>query len=1191
MDDDEKPELTMVSVSTSSRPRTKHTSPLYDKNHLNRLPVCLCNSASRHSGCRKYPASDQRELILAFSITKGILTCLGDDLLDKSSDFVWFFQLDGFMSYLIKSHKKLKNLANAEATKVTFPQMPKFNFQTYFVRRGTTWVFFFWWMHCGYVMVTLSLKFQGSSHDKIQTQPWQVKPTKCPFSMRLRNFKDGSTHDIGTMMCEGSIMNPKTLIRSPLDAPISTGELMTQAIDFINQYYKSLRVLKTEEHLCRVKKVALEIDATGTYQLTPDELAFGAKQAWRNAPRCIGRIQWSNLQMFDARKCRTAREMFSFLCDHIKFATNGGNLRSAITIFPQRSDGKHDFRVWNSQLLKYAGYLMPDGSVQGDPSSVDFTEVCVRLGWKPKYGRFDVLPLVLQASGEDPEVFEIPPELVLEVPMEHPEYDWFRDLNLRWYAVPAVASMLMEVGGLEFPACPFNGWYMGTEIGVRDFCDSQRYNILEEVGRRMGLDTHKLSSLWKDQALVTINVAVIHSFQRQKVTITDHHSASESFLKHMETEVRLRGGCPADWVWLVPPMSGSLTGVFHQEMVNYILSPFYYYQPDAWLTHTWKDEKKSLKKRRIHFRALARAALFSVSLFQKAMAQRVDCTVLYATETGKSQTFARKLNSMLNCAFNSRVLCMEDYDFSDLEEETLLAVVTSTFGNGDSPGNGEVQNRSGLIRMGGGDARLADLGARRLMPTGEGDELNGQEEAFSAWAQAAFQVSARSSIYHPAVCDFSLTEVHSKIVIPMRLKHRENLQSPESSHATILVELEKGGEAESLLFSPGDHVGVFPANPPEVVNGILKNLPNAPPHKQSLRLERLSATGAGQTLRIPACPLSQALTYLLDITTPPSQGLLQKLSQMATKEGDRHRLLTMAKDIDEYMKWKDFYRPNLLEVLDQFPSVEVSAPFLLSQLPLLKPRLYSVSSSQNLYQDEVHLTVSVVSYRTQGKNTKCIADTRHSGPVCMCLTAYPDFLDGQGPVHRGVCSNCSNGFHLPTDPTSPTILVGAGSGIAPYRSFWQQQLHGLKENGLPGIPMTLVFGCRNPDTDFLYKEELMEMRHRGALKAIIPAYSRRPGQPKVYVQDVLRKKLAKQVFQVLHQDEGHLYVCGSMSMAREVELTVQEILVSSLGIGSSEAKEYVKRLKVSLSPLLTGHSQQLCACVPYNNCKKSFSHL
>lgn len=138
--------------------------------------------------------------------------------------------------------------------------------------------------------------------------------------------------------------------------------------------------------------------------------------------------------------------------------------RSAITVFPQRSDGKHDFRVWNAQLIRYAGYQMPDGSIRGDPANVEFTQVpspasatghwggephgervtewspeetrspglqthraclvpqlCIDLGWKPKYGRFDVVPLVLQANGRDPELFEIPPDLVLEVAMEHPK--------------------------------------------------------------------------------------------------------------------------------------------------------------------------------------------------------------------------------------------------------------------------------------------------------------------------------------------------------------------------------------------------------------------------------------------------------------------------------------------------------------------------------------------------------------------------------------------------------------------------------------------------------------------------------------------------------------------------------------------------------------------------------------------------
>uniref|UniRef100_A0A673XYJ7 Nitric oxide synthase, inducible n=1 Tax=Salmo trutta TaxID=8032 RepID=A0A673XYJ7_SALTR len=461
--------------------------------------------------------------------------------------------------------------------------------------------------------------------------------------------------------CEGSVMTPKALTRCPKDTPL---EILPQLIDLINQYYKSFKIPKTEHHLVRLEEVAMEIGSTGTYSLTMDELVFGARQAWRNAPRCIGRIQWSNLQVFDARKCKTTQDMFKSLCKHSQFATNGGNLRSVVTVFPLRKEDMQDFRVWNSQL--------------GDPSSVEFTKICIQLGWKLQYGLFDVLPLVLQVNGEDPDLYEIPPHLILEVPMEHPQYKWFQDLGLKWYAVPAVSNMLLEIGGLEFPACPFNGWYMGTEIGVRDFCDYQRYNILEEVGRRMGLETHKLSSLWKDQALVTINVAVIYSFQKNKVTITDHHSAAESFMKHMETQFRLRVGCPADWAWLVPPMSGSLTPVFHQEMVNYILSPFFYYQVDT--------ETPSCT---ISFKAVASAALFSSTLMSRVLANRLRCTVLYATETGKSQTLAQRLNSMLNCAFNCRLLCMEDYNFSDMEQESLLVVVTSTFGNGDSPRNGE----------------------------------------------------------------------------------------------------------------------------------------------------------------------------------------------------------------------------------------------------------------------------------------------------------------------------------------------------------------------------------------------------------------------------------------------------------------------------------------------------------------------
>ncbi|XP_021237874.1 nitric oxide synthase, endothelial-like [Numida meleagris] len=100
--------------------------------------------------------------------------------------------------------------------------------------------------------------------------------------------------------------------------------------------------------------------------------------------------------------------------------TSPGAHRSAITIFPQRVPGRGDFRIWNTQLIRYAGYRQQDGSVLGDPANVDITELCVHYGWSPGSGRFDVLPLLLQAPDEAPELFPLPPELVLEVPLTHP---------------------------------------------------------------------------------------------------------------------------------------------------------------------------------------------------------------------------------------------------------------------------------------------------------------------------------------------------------------------------------------------------------------------------------------------------------------------------------------------------------------------------------------------------------------------------------------------------------------------------------------------------------------------------------------------------------------------------------------------------------------------------------------------------
>ncbi|XP_055461929.1 nitric oxide synthase, brain [Psammomys obesus] len=526
-------------------------------------------------------------------------------------------------------------------------------------------------------------------------------PSRCPRFLKVKNWETDvvltdtlhlkSTLETGCTehICMGSIMLPSQHTRKPEDVR-TKDQLFPLAKEFLDQYYSSIKRFGSKAHMDRLEEVNKEIESTSTYQLKDTELIYGAKHAWRNASRCVGRIQWSKLQVFDARDCTTAHGMFNYICNHVKYATNKGNLRSAITIFPQRTDGKHDFRVWNSQLIRYAGYKQPDGSTLGDPANVQFTEICIQQGWKAPRGRFDVLPLLLQANGNDPELFQIPPELVLEVPIRHPKFDWFKDLGLKWYGLPAVSNMLLEIGGLEFSACPFSGWYMGTEIGVRDYCDNSRYNILEEVAKKMDLDMRKTSSLWKDQALVEINIAVLYSFQSDKVTIVDHHSATESFIKHMENEYRCRGGCPADWVWIVPPMSGSITPVFHQEMLNYRLTPSFEYQPDPWNTHVWKGTNGTPTKRRaIGFKKLAEAVKFSAKLMGQAMAKRVKATILYATETGKSQAYAKTLCEIFKHAFDAKAMSMEEYDIVHLEHEALVLVVTSTFGNGDPPENGE----------------------------------------------------------------------------------------------------------------------------------------------------------------------------------------------------------------------------------------------------------------------------------------------------------------------------------------------------------------------------------------------------------------------------------------------------------------------------------------------------------------------
>jgi nitric-oxide synthase len=333
----------------------------------------------------------------------------------------------------------------------------------------------------------------------------------------------------------------------------------------------------------RLEVVRREIDRTGTYWQTVDELTHGARVAWRNSNRCIGRLYWESLRIRDMRHLATEEELLGSCVEHLHEAYNGGKIRPIMTIFPPAIPGRAGIRIWNSQLIRYAGYRRADGSVMGDPLNRPLTDAIRALGWRGGAGTpFDVLPLVIQLPDSSPRLFELPRDAVVEVPLVHPVFDWFATLGLKWHAVPALSGMRLEIGGVNYTAAPFNGWYMGTEIGARNFGDTSRYNILPVLAEKMGLDTRLERSLWIDRALLEMNVAVLHSFAMAKVSLVDHHMAARHFMRHIEREKKAGRAITGKWNWLVPPMSGSTTPVFHREYKNTIIKPNFFYQKDPW---------------------------------------------------------------------------------------------------------------------------------------------------------------------------------------------------------------------------------------------------------------------------------------------------------------------------------------------------------------------------------------------------------------------------------------------------------------------------------------------------------------------------------------------------------------------------------------------------------------------------------
>ncbi len=351
-----------------------------------------------------------------------------------------------------------------------------------------------------------------------------------------------------------------------------------------------------------------------------------------------------------------------------------------------------------------------------------------------------------------------------------------------------------------------------------------------------------------------------------------------------------------------------------------------------------------------------------------------------------------------------------------------------------------------------------------------------------------------------------------------RILKTENLNRPGSDKETRHVEIDLG--ADGPTYSVGDSLGVYPENCDALAEDLISAL--GARGDEPVRLE----DGHETSLRI-------ALLRDLDLNEV-NQVLLDRLADVATDPAELARLGALIDD-DGPIAGHD-----VLDVLRAFPSARISPEEFIASLSPMKPRLYSISSSPKRHAGQVHLTVRRVDYEFNGRVRKGAASTMLADRV------KPD-----SPVR--VFVQPSHGFSLPADPDASMILIGPGTGIAPFRAF----LHERDVVGATGKNW-LFFGDQRGEYDFLYENELSDFLRRGVLTRLDTAFSRDQGA-KVYVQDRVRENGAE-LFAWL-QGGAHVYVCGDAKrMAADVDRALREVVRDHGQMSEDEAKAYVVRL-------------------------------
>jgi len=530
--------------------------------------------------------------------------------------------------------------------------------------------------------------------------------------------------------------------------------------------------------------------------------------------------------------------------------------------------------------------------------------------------------------------------------------------------------------------------------------------------------------------------------------------------------------------------------------------------------------------------------------------------ILFGSQTGTAEGLAKRIaKEASQRGFAPLVLPLNDHSQADLAKAAKAIIISSTWGDGDPPDNAtnfwswlqadapRLENLQFAV-LGLGDrnysdfcgaakkfdARLESLGARRLLPHGECD--TDYEASAKTWVDGLWEKLTPATNGHtlghtvpvndhaPAANGHAAKNVFSKTnPFPAKLLKNVLLNQPGSAKEVRHYEISLAGSG--LTYEAGDALGIVPVNCPALVDEMLT----------ALGCAGMESVSVGNT----AIPLREALTRHLDLRKPSQELLAAVVARSPICELGPLLAAERRDDLKKFLWGRDVL--DLLRLVDKPFSPAEFVPLLRK----LAPRLYSISSSPKAHPDEVHLTVSAVRYESFGRERKGVASTfladRIGDADCVKVFVQP-----------------SHGFKPPAIGDAPMIMVGPGTGIAPFRAFLEER----KAVGAKGKNW-LFFGDQKRAADYLYETELNAWHRSGHLTRLDLAFSR-DQERKVYVQDRMLENAAE-LWSWL-QAGAHFYVCGDAArMAKDVDAALHRIAETAGGKNAEEAKAYIAHLK------------------------------